>query len=265
MIHWFTDYISYGRSIRRAGVSPCCQLSPRVDETFVSRVHEQPIVAQKVHTDDGWLDVGYHKSPCECPSEGQVEGDGDGAVRRDPRPIGREQFVFASVRWLVGVFCCGNRRLCRPQCPRGRTSASPCRWQKCGGSPCRRRLPLLRTAGPVSLHPFARRLALVRPVSERSMVVAEVEVSRSLSRSFSWSRPVTPSRFGSQPRTKLALRRAHFRSQLRYLFAQGVDDGKSGFACCLGLCRLLDNGRQTRCVPVALWDPRVPRQLSATS
>ena len=155
---------------------------------------------------------------------------------------------------LVSVFCYGDTRLCRPQCPRGRTPASPYRWQKCGWSPCRRRLPLLRTAGPVSLHPFARRLTLVRPVSKRSVVVAEVGVSRSLSRSFSWFRPVTPSRFGSPPRTKLALRRAHFRLQLRYLVAQGVDDGKPGFACCLGLCRLLDNGRQTRCVPVVLWE-----------
>ena len=101
-----------------------------------------------------------------------------------------------------------------------------------------------------SLHPLARRLAFVCPVSERSVVIATIGVSvPSLDLSLDLGRFRLP---GSRRR----IRCAHFRSLLGYLFAQDVDDGDAGFACCRRLCRLLDDGRKTSSASCSCWSLR---------
>jgi hypothetical protein len=55
-------------------------------------------VAREVDADDGRLYVGYYKVPPEGSTQGQVEGQGDGPIFRNPSSVSREQFVLTFVR-----------------------------------------------------------------------------------------------------------------------------------------------------------------------
>ena len=68
MVDRFSVYGFDGHLISRGGISFWCQLGCRVEESSVSRVHEQPIVAQKVYADDRRLDVSYHETALEGPT-----------------------------------------------------------------------------------------------------------------------------------------------------------------------------------------------------
>jgi hypothetical protein len=55
-------------------------------------------VAEEVDTDDGRMYDSYYETTPEVPTQGQVEGQGDGPICRNPSFITREQFVLAFVR-----------------------------------------------------------------------------------------------------------------------------------------------------------------------